>query len=206
MKQSRENTFTYKLRGNTLEGNYNIEVKYGKLVVDDPILYTATIHYRDVAGNTLAPDFAGKYMAGDSFTITSPAVPGYTPQQTYVTMDSMPERDVEVTVVYTANAVPGPGPGPSPIPTVVPGIAPGPIAAAPGGAAIVSGPAGDGLTQLKDVKTAKGLKELHEKCNILPFLFMLLTMIVVIAYSKAMKKDQEEIFQLKEELESRRRF
>lgn len=105
----------------------------------------------------LAPDFAGKYMAGDSFTITSPAVPGYTPQQTYVTMDSMPERDVEVTVVYTANAVPGPGPGPgpSPIPTVVPGIAPGPIAAAPGGAAIVSGPAGDGLTQLKDVKTAK---------------------------------------------------
>ena len=123
-------------------------------------------------------------------------------------MDSMPERDVEVTVVYTANAVPGPGPGPgpSPIPTVVPGIAPGPIAAAPGGAAIVSGPAGDGLTQLKDVKTAKGLKELHEKCNILPLLFMLLTMIVVIAYSKAMKKDQEEIFQLKEELESRRRF
>lgn len=207
-KGESENTFTYKLHGNTLEGNYNIEVKYGKLVVDDPILYTATIHYRDAAGNTLAPDFAGKYMAGDSFTITSPAVPGYTPQQTYVTMDSMPERDVEVTVVYTANAVPGPGPGPgpSPIPTVVPGIAPGPIAAAPGGAAIVSGPAGDGLTQLKDVKTAKGLKELHEKCNILPFLFMLLTMIVVIAYSKAMKKDQEEIFQLKEELESRRRF
>lgn len=207
-KGESENTFTYKLHENTLEGNYNIEVKYGKLVVDDPILYTATIHYRDAAGNTLAPDFAGKYMAGDSFTITSPAVPGYTPQQTYVTMDSMPERDVEVTVVYTANAVPGPGPGPgpSPIPTVVPGIAPGPIAAAPGGAAIVSGPAGDGLTQLKDVKTAKGLKELHEKCNILPFLFMLLTMIVVIAYSKAMKKDQEEIFQLKEELESRRRF
>lgn len=207
-KGESENTFTYKLHENTLEGNYNIEVKYGKLVVDDPILYTATIHYRDAAGNTLAPDFAGKYMAGDSFTITSPAVPGYTPQQTYVTMDSMPERDVEVTVVYTANAVPGPGPGPgpSPIPTVVPGIVPGPIAAAPGGAAIVSGPAGDGLTQLKDVKTAKGLKELHEKCNILPFLFMLLTMIVVIAYSKAMKKDQEEIFQLKEELESRRRF
>lgn len=207
-KGESENTFTYKLHENTLEGNYNIEVKYGKLVVDDPILYTATIHYRDAAGNTLAPDFAGKYMAGDSFTITSPAVPGYTPQQTYVTMDSMPERDVEVTVVYTANAVPGPGPGPgpAPIPTVVPGIAPGPIAAAPGGAAIVSGPAGDGLTQLKDVKTAKGLKELHEKCNILPFLFMLLTMIVVIAYSKAMKKDQEEIFQLKEELESRRRF
>lgn len=207
-KGESENTFTYKLHENTLEGNYNIEVKYGKLVVDDPILYTATIHYRDAAGNTLAPDFAGKYMAGDSFTITSPAVPGYTPQQTYVTMDSMPERDVEVTVVYTANAVPGPGPGPgpSPIPTVVPGIAPGPIAAAPGGAAIVSVPAGDGLTQLKDVKTAKGLKELHEKCNILPFLFMLLTMIVVIAYSKAMKKDQEEIFQLKEELESRRRF
>ena len=207
-KGESENTFTYKLHGNTLEGNYNIEVKYGKLVVDNPILYTATIHYRDAAGNTLAPDFAGKYMAGDSFTITSPAVPGYTPQQTYVTMDSMPERDVEVTVVYTANAVPGPGPGPgpSPIPTVVPGIAPGPIAAAPGGAAIVSGPDGDGLTQLKDVKTAKGLKELHEKCNILPFLFMLLTMIVVVAYSKAMKKDQEEIFQLKEELESRRRF
>lgn len=207
-KGESENTFTYKLHENTLEGNYNIEVKYGKLVVDDPILYTATIHYRDAAGNTLAPDFAGKYMAGDSFTITSPAVPGYTPQQTYVTMDSMPERDVEVTVVYTANAVPGPGPGPgpAPIPTVVPGIAPGPIAAAPGGAAIVSGSAGDGLTQLKDVKTAKGLKELHEKCNILPFLFMLLTMIVVIAYSKAMKKDQEEIFQLKEELESRRRF
>lgn len=207
-KGESENTFTYKLHENTLEGNYNIEVKYGKLVVDDPILYTATIHYRDAAGNTLAPDFAGKYMAGDSFTITSPAVPGYTPQQTYVTMDSMPERDVEVTVVYTANVVPGPGPGPgpAPIPTVVPGIAPGPIAAAPGGAAIVSGPAGDGLTQLKDVKTAKGLKELHEKCNILPFLFMLLTMIVVIAYSKAMKKDQEEIFQLKEELESRRRF
>ena len=202
-----DNTFDYILNDGTKSNNYSIEVNYGKLTVTAPILYTATIHYTDVNGNTLAPDYIGQYMVGDSFSITSPAVSGYTPREAYVTMASMPERNVEVTVVYDRNpdVTPVTPVVPPVTPPVRPGFNPG-TGITTGGAAIVAGPSGDTLTDLGDVKTPKANRTLHEKCNILPFLFMLLTMFVVIAYTHSMKKDQEEIFELTEDLEEKKRL
>ncbi|MQM72024.1 MAG: hypothetical protein DUD26_06715 [Eubacteriaceae bacterium] len=224
------NTFRYEAQPGTNVANYDITTEYGTLRVDAPVLYIATIHYQDANGNTLAPDYIGQYMAGDSFNIASPTLPGYTARQTYVVMASMPERDVEVTVVYDRSTVPV-----TPVNPVVPGTpttparpatpavpaAPGiptttnrfftiPGNAAvpgttPGGAAVVPGDNGDTLQDLDDVKTPKGLQEDLEACNILPFLFMLLTMIVVILYTKMMKDDQQEIFDLTEELEDKKR-
>lgn len=202
-----DNTFDYTLNDGTKSNNYSIEVNYGKLTVTAPILYTATIHYTDANGNTLAPDYIGQYMVGDSFSITSPAVSGYTPREAYVTMASMPERNVEVTVVYDRNpdVTPVTPVVPPVTPPVGPGFNPG-TGITTGGAAIVAGPSGDTLTDLGDVKTPKANRTLHEKCNILPFLFMLLTMIVVIAYTHSMKKDQEEVFELTEDLEEKKRL
>ena len=202
-----DNTFDYTLNDGTKSNNYSIEVKYGKLTVTAPILYTATIHYTDVNGNTLAPDYIGQYMVGDNFSITSPAVSGYTPREAYVTMASMPERNVEVTVVYDRNpdVTPVIPVTPPVTPPVRPGFNPG-TGITTGGAAIVAGPSGDTLTDLGDVKTPRANRMLHEKCNILPFLFMLLTMFVVIAYTHSMKKDQEEIFELTEDLEEKKRL
>ena len=202
-----DNTFDYILNDGTKSNNYSIEVNYGKLTVTAPILYTATIHYTDANGNTLAPDYIGQYMVGDSFSITSPAVSGYTPREAYVTMASMPERNVEVTVVYDRNpdVTPVTPVVPPVTPPVRPGFNPG-TGITTGGAAIVAGPSGDTLTDLGDVKTPKANRTLHEKCNILPFLFMLLTMFVVIAYTHSMKKDQEEIFELTEDLEEKKRL
>jgi uncharacterized repeat protein (TIGR02543 family) len=224
------NTFSYAVQPGTNIANYEVTVVYGTLRVDAPVLYVATIHYQDTNGNTLAPDYIGQYMAGDSFNIASPTLPGYTARQTYVVMASMPERDVEVTVVYDRSTVPV-----TPVNPVVPGTpttparpatpavpaAPGiptttnrfftiPGNAAvpgttPGGVAVVPGDNGDTLQDLDDVKTPKGLQEDLEACNILPFLFMLLTMIVVILYTKMMKDDQQEIFDLTEELEDKKR-
>lgn len=202
-----DNTFDYTLNDGTKSNNYSIEVNYGKLTVTAPILYTATIHYTDVNGNTLAPDYIGQYMVGDNFSIASPAVSGYTPREAYVTMDSMPDRNVEVTVVYDRNSdvTPVTPVVPPVTPPVRPGFNPG-TGITTGGAAIVAGPSGDTLTDLGDVKTPKANRTLHEKCNILPFLFMLLTMIVVIAYTHSIKKDQEEIFELTEDLEEKKRL
>ena len=190
------------------------------------MLYVATIHYQDTNGNTLAPDYIGQYMAGDSFNIATPTVPGYTARQTYVVMASMPERNVEVTVIYDASAVPTPVVPVTPVnptPPAAPTIPAAPAAPAapvrtvvipgnvnvpgttPGGAAVVQGDNGDTLQNLDDVKTPKGLKEDLEACNILPFLFMMLTMAVVIAYTKMMKDDQQKIFDLTEELEDKKR-
>ena len=220
------NTFTYAAQPGTNVANYDITTVYGTLRVDAPVLYVATIHYQDTNGNTLAPDYIGQYMAGDSFNIATPTVPGYTARQTYVVMASMPERNVEVTVIYDASAVPTPVVPVTPVnptPPAAPTIPAAPAAPAapvrtvvipgnvnvpgttPGGAAVVQGDNGDTLQNLDDVKTPKGLKEDLEACNILPFLFMMLTMAVVIAYTKMMKDDQQKIFDLTEELEDKKR-
>ena len=64
-------------------------------------IHTLTIHY--VAEGTTAPnDYFGQIEFGESYSITSPAVTGYTPN-TAVVAGIMGTQDVEVTVTYTIN-------------------------------------------------------------------------------------------------------
>ncbi|MDD6254810.1 MAG: MucBP domain-containing protein, partial [Eubacteriales bacterium] len=235
------NTFRYTLNRNTYAGNYNITTANGTLTVGTPALYTVTIHYQDTDGNALASDYTGQYKEGDSFSIMSPDVQGYTPRTSYVMMPSMPARDVEVTVIYDTSAVPvtpvvptnptnpttptvpttptTPGtpanpttpstpattPGTTTVTTtVIPAVIPG-DGITGGGVITTDNDGNDTVTNLDDIKTPEAKKELNELCNILPFLFMLLTLITVLAYTKAMKDDQKKIFELTEELEEKKK-
>lgn len=121
-------------------------------------MYNLTIHYVYVAGGQAAPDVVAQYLEGETFTYTTPAIDGYTPD--YGTVGSgetgMLARDVEVTVVYTANVInipttpTTPGgtpvtPGGTPVtpvimgePQVAPAVADAAAAAAPAAAAVTT--------------------------------------------------------------------
>ena len=63
--------------------------------------YNLTIHY--VAEGTTAPvDYSESYSYGTSYSVTSPAVTGYTPSTATVT-GIMGTQDVELTVTYSVN-------------------------------------------------------------------------------------------------------
>ena len=67
-------------------------------------IYNLTIHYVYAQGGQAAPDVTAQYLEGETFTYTTPAIDGYTPD--FGTVGSgangMLARDVEVTVVYMA--------------------------------------------------------------------------------------------------------
>ena len=67
-------------------------------------IYNLTIHYVYAEGGQAAPDVTAQYLEGETFTYTTPAIDGYTPDFRTVGSgaDGMLARDVEVTVVYTA--------------------------------------------------------------------------------------------------------
>jgi hypothetical protein len=66
--------------------------------------YTLTIHYRDTAGRTLADDYIGSFMEGETFRIVSPTISGYRADAAAINSGDagMPGRDLEFTVTYTA--------------------------------------------------------------------------------------------------------
>ena len=68
-------------------------------------IYNLTIHYVYADGTTAAPDVTAQYLEGESFSYTSPTIEGYTPNFLFLRTDvqGMPAKDVELTVVYTAN-------------------------------------------------------------------------------------------------------
>jgi uncharacterized repeat protein (TIGR02543 family) len=70
-------------------------------------IYTVTINYVDTAGAELAPSYVERFVEGDDFgPIDSPVIEGYTPNFASVASPGkgMPNRDITVNVVYTANA------------------------------------------------------------------------------------------------------
>lgn len=77
-------------------------------------MYNLTINYVYADGRTAAPSVRAQYLAGEAFGYASPTIDGYTPDYAFVRTgaEGMPARDVEVTVVYTAVAVPAPTPTP----------------------------------------------------------------------------------------------
>jgi uncharacterized repeat protein (TIGR02543 family) len=68
--------------------------------------YTLTIKYVDENGVTLASDYVGTFAYGETYSVTSPVIDGYTTSQTVVT-GTMGAANKTVTVTYTKNAVTG---------------------------------------------------------------------------------------------------
>ena len=164
-------------------------------------MYTLTVHYVYANGRTAAQDYTGKYLAGESYgPVYSPDIDGYTPSYSFIRSgkNGMPARNVELTVVYTANPVlvtPGNGDGDGGTP---------PAAPAPTGAAIQADDNGNvNVTPVVDDKVPLARQNLDDHdCCILHFLLMLLALIALICYTVDMKKRQEKIAELKDELET----
>jgi LPXTG-motif cell wall-anchored protein len=64
--------------------------------------YDLIIHYVYEGGGEAAPDYTGTFDYKTPYSVPSPGIPGYTADQQVVS-GSMPAKDVEVTVTYTAN-------------------------------------------------------------------------------------------------------
>ena len=178
-------------------------------------IYNLTINYVYADGRTAAPSVRAQYLEGESYGYTSPTINGYTPNYAFVRTgaEGMPARDVVVTVVYTA--IPTPTTPTTPTTPATPTTPTTP--ATPGGgttAAPADGtPVGaevraneDGDVEVvpvveEDVPLAKRDLDDH-KCCILHFLLMLAAMIIYAAYTRSMKKRQERIAELAEELET----
>ena len=103
--------------------------------------YPLTIHYVYTAtGAQAAPDYTAELKEGEAYSVTSPAISGYTASRTTVS-GSMPKRPHEETVFYTATE-----PAPVPPTPVTPGT--------PGGPAVPA------LTVIEDPETPLGLGNL----------------------------------------------
>lgn len=63
-------------------------------------VFTLTIHYLYTDGSTAAADHVKSLMQGTEYSVTSPAIPGYTVDKAIVS-GSMPAKDVTETVIYT---------------------------------------------------------------------------------------------------------
>ena len=176
-------------------------------------IYNLTINYVYAAGGTAAPSVRDQYLAGESFIYTSPSIAGYTPNYAFVRTgaDGMPARDVVITIIYTANPVTPTTPT-TPTPTTPGGgdgtaVTPAPAAAADGppvGAEVALTEDGDvEVVPVVEEEVPLAKRDLDDhKCCVLHFLLMLAAMIVYAAYTRSMKKRQEKIAELAEELET----
>ena len=60
------------------------------------------MHYVYLDGSTAAPSYYGRVAYGDTYSVVSPVIGGFTPN-IRVCEGTMPARDVIITVIYTAN-------------------------------------------------------------------------------------------------------
>lgn len=65
--------------------------------------YTLTIHYTYADGTTAFADYTGQYLAGETYTVYSPAIEGYNSSPAAVT-GTMPASDMVITVLYSGSA------------------------------------------------------------------------------------------------------
>ena len=61
--------------------------------------YHLTIHYVDLYGTTMAPDYTDTLYTGDGYHVESPVIEGYR-TQTPLVAGMMPARDLVITVIY----------------------------------------------------------------------------------------------------------
>ena len=98
-----ENTFTYAMANGTVAGNYKITPVFGTLTVTDvegeEVQYhklTITYQYED---GTVIKTFARDYRSGDTYSVASDKIAGYT-ADTATVKGTMGNADVNVIVTY----------------------------------------------------------------------------------------------------------
>ena len=84
-------------------GTQDIEVTvtYTQNTPPAPVTHTLTVHYVYADGSKAADDHTETLAEGASYSVTSPEISGYTPDQATVA-GSMGTQDIEVTVTYKA--------------------------------------------------------------------------------------------------------
>lgn len=82
------------------------------VVTYSPIPYTLTVNYQYADGSTAAESHQEQLFIGASYSISSPVIEGFHPNQTAVT-GIMPARDVISTVTYREDPGGSGGPGPA---------------------------------------------------------------------------------------------
>ena len=85
-----------RVRGTITDSDVTVTVTY------TAITYGLSIRYVYLNGTTAAPDYYGEFAHDSNYSVTSPAIQGYTPDHAVVS-GTMPARDVIMTVIYTAN-------------------------------------------------------------------------------------------------------
>ena len=74
-----------------------------EVVTYTPMQYDLTIYYRYADGSQAAGTHQEQLQAGASYSVTSPAITGYQPDQTVIS-GSMPAKDTSFTVIYTPDS------------------------------------------------------------------------------------------------------
>ncbi len=170
--------------------------------------FKLTIHYVDEAGNTLASDYTETVAYGSASSLVySPAIAGMSPSFDYVQISSMPAQDVEVSVIYRAAANPANPTAPDFGTPQVAGSATVPAANLNGADIVVDNNGNVQLVPVEDVETAlaNGLLE-GELWNILYFLILLVTIVVLYNYFVSAKKHQKRIYELRSQLKDKDPF
>ena len=108
---STPNTIRYTTTGAFNAANYNIELSVGTLTVTERPqpeprrTFNLTISYVYQNGKRAAASYnRGGLKNGETFDITSPVIAGYTASETVVS-GTIYNRDIQVTVIYTADGV-----------------------------------------------------------------------------------------------------
>lgn len=106
-------TDTPRVQGQMPDRDVEITVWYDKIKVAE---HTLTIYYEFIGGGRAAPTYRGTYKEGQSYSVRSPEVSGWTPVTSLVE-GVMGNRDLEFTVYYTkdgngVNKDPNADPGP----------------------------------------------------------------------------------------------
>ena len=164
----------------------------------DLVQYTVTIHYIDEKGNKLRDDYIEQYAPGRAFAIESPAIKGYTPNYDRITSGEggMPGEPQEYTVTYSKTVIPA---EPAPPPDAKADKA---APRTPAAAAITeSDTRSYELTVVGEEKPPLSAGFLDTECCILHLLIMLLATVILLLYTRDMKKRQERILELEDELD-----
>lgn len=86
--------------------------------------YTLTINYvYDDNGSTAYQQFTGTFNSGDTYSVKSPTIDGYSPSVATVE-GKIADKNLEITVRYMKKATPTPTPTPVPTPTPTPTATP----------------------------------------------------------------------------------
>lgn len=74
----------------------------GNTIAPPAATHNLTVHYQYADGTKAAEDIVTPFEAGAAYSVTSPEIAGFTPDQATIS-GTMPDNDLSVTVTYTKN-------------------------------------------------------------------------------------------------------